>query len=99
MTMEAMLTFLEEHGLGVTATPAPGVLTLGGALAIDAHGTAVPARGERRPQGHTYGSLSNLILSLTAVVWDSRAGAYALRTFHRDKGDCAALLTHLGRPW
>ncbi|UOB07899.1 FAD-binding protein [Streptomyces sp. HP-A2021] len=97
VTMEAMLTFLEEHGLGVTATPAPGVLTLGGALAIDAHGTAVPSRGERRPQGHTYGSLSNLILSLTAVVWDSRAGAYALRTFHRDEGDCAALLTHLGR--
>ncbi|MFH8662470.1 cholesterol oxidase substrate-binding domain-containing protein [Streptomyces afghaniensis] len=97
VTMEALLTFLEEHGLGVTATPAPGVLTLGGALAIDAHGTAVPARGERRPQGHTYGSLSNLILSLTAVVWDSRAGAYALRTFHRDEADCAALLTHLGR--
>lgn len=97
VTMEALLTFLEEHGLGVTATPAPGVLTLGGALAIDAHGTAVPARGERCPQGHTYGSLSNLILSLTAVVWDSRAGAYALRTFHRDEADCAALLTHLGR--
>jgi FAD/FMN-containing dehydrogenase len=97
VTMEALLTFLEEHGLGVTAAPAPGVLTLGGALAIDAHGTAVPARGERRLPGHTYGSLSNLILSLTAVVWDSRAGAYALRTFHRDEGDCAALLTHLGR--
>ncbi|GAA2420820.1 cholesterol oxidase substrate-binding domain-containing protein [Streptomyces coeruleofuscus] len=97
VTMEALLTFLEEHGLGVTAAPAPGVLTLGGALAIDAHGTAVPARGERRLPGHTYGSLSNLILSLTAVVWDSRAGAYALRTFHRDEGDSAALLTHLGR--
>jgi hypothetical protein len=91
------LTFLEEHGLGVTAAPAPGVLTLGGALAVDAHGTAVPARGERRRAGHTYGSLSNLILSLTAVVWDSRAGAYVLRTFHRDEADCAALLTHLGR--
>ncbi|MDG9710753.1 cholesterol oxidase substrate-binding domain-containing protein [Streptomyces sp. DH10] len=96
-TMEALLTFLEEHGLGVTATPAPGVLTVGGALAIDAHGTAVPARGERRIPGHTYGSLSNLILSLTAVVWDSRSGAYALRTFHRDEVDSAALLTHLGR--
>ncbi|GAA2321806.1 cholesterol oxidase substrate-binding domain-containing protein [Streptomyces hawaiiensis] len=97
VTMEALLTFLEEHGLGVTAAPAPGVLTLGGALAVDAHGTAVPARGERRRSGHTYGSLSNLILSLTAVVWDSGAGAYVLRTFHRDEADCAALLTHLGR--
>ncbi|MER7900509.1 cholesterol oxidase substrate-binding domain-containing protein [Streptomyces sp. NPDC096046] len=97
VTLEALLTFLEEHGLGVTATPAPGVLTLGGALAVDAHGTAVPARGEQRRPGHTYGSLSNLVLSLTAVVWDPRAGAYVLRTFHRDEADCAALLTHLGR--
>ncbi|MFH9989925.1 cholesterol oxidase substrate-binding domain-containing protein [Streptomyces luteogriseus] len=97
VTMEALLTFLEEHGLGVTAAPAPGVLTLGGALAVDAHGTAVPARGERRRPGHTYGSLSNLVLSLTAVVWDARAGAYVLRTFRRDEADCAALLTHLGR--
>ncbi|MFI5673302.1 cholesterol oxidase substrate-binding domain-containing protein [Streptomyces cellulosae] len=97
VTLEALLTFLEEHGLGVTAAPAPGDLTLGGALAIDAHGTAVPAAGERRLPGHTYGSLSNLVLSLTAVVWDEGGGAYALRTFHRDEADCAALLTHLGR--
>lgn len=90
VTMEALLTFLEEHGLGVTAAPAPGVLTLGGALAV-----ARPAWGRRT--GHTYGSLSNLVLSLTAVVWDARAGAYVLRTFRRDEADCAALLTHLGR--
>src|SRR5688572_676329 len=46
ITMEALLTALEQAGLGVTATPAPGDLTLGGALAIDGHGTAVPAIGE-----------------------------------------------------
>ncbi|MET9731957.1 cholesterol oxidase substrate-binding domain-containing protein [Streptomyces sp. NPDC006458] len=97
VTMEALLTRLEEHGLGLTAVPAPGDLTLGGALAVDAHGTAVPAQGERRPAGHTYGSLSNLVLSLTAVVWDPEAGAYTLRTFRRDETDCAALLVHLGR--
>ncbi|WP_190217819.1 cholesterol oxidase substrate-binding domain-containing protein [Streptomyces griseosporeus] len=97
VTMEALLTFLEGHGLGVTAAPAPGDLTLGGALAIDAHGTAVPARGEERLPGHTYGSLSNLVLELTAVVWDADAGGYAARTFTRDEADCAALLTHLGR--
>ncbi|WP_406491212.1 FAD-binding protein [Streptomyces sp. NBC_01604] len=97
VTLEALLTYLEEHGLGVTAAPAPGDLTLGGALAVDAHGTAVPAKGERRLPGHTYGSLSNLVLSLTAVVWDEDRGAYALRTFRRDEADCAALLTHLGR--
>ncbi|MFI6010293.1 cholesterol oxidase substrate-binding domain-containing protein [Streptomyces sp. NPDC051243] len=97
VTVEALLTRLEEHGLGVTAVPAPGNLTLGGALAVDAHGTAVPARGERRLPGHTYGSLSNLVLSLTAVVWDEARGAYVLRTYDRDEADCAALLTHLGR--
>ncbi|WP_369175016.1 cholesterol oxidase substrate-binding domain-containing protein [Streptomyces sp. R28] len=97
VTLEALLTYLEEHGLGVTAAPAPGNLTLGGALAIGAHGTAVPARGEQRPTGHTYGSLSNLVLSLTAVVWDEDSGAYVLRTYDRDEADCAALLTHLGR--
>ncbi|MGW3115589.1 cholesterol oxidase substrate-binding domain-containing protein [Streptomyces sp. NPDC001107] len=97
VTMEALLTYLEEHGLGVTAAPAPGDLTLGGALAVDAHGTAVPAHGEQRLPGHTYGSLSNLVLSLTAVVWDDGSGAYVLRTYERDEADCAALLTHLGR--
>ncbi|MDF3145089.1 MULTISPECIES: cholesterol oxidase substrate-binding domain-containing protein [unclassified Streptomyces] len=97
VTLEALLTYLEEHGLGVTAAPAPGNLTLGGALAIGAHGTAVPARGEQRSTGHTYGSLSNLVLSLTAVVWDEDSGAYVLRTYDRDEADCAALLTHLGR--
>ncbi|ANP56817.1 FAD-linked oxidase [Streptomyces griseochromogenes] len=97
VTLEALLTFLEEHGLGLTATPAPGDLTLGGVLAIDAHGTAVPAEGERPPAGTTYGSLSNRVLELTAVVWDEGSGAYALRTFRRTDADCAALLSHLGR--
>lgn len=97
VTLEALLTYLEEHGLGVTAVPAPGNLTLGGALAVDAHGTAVPARGEQRLPGHTYGSLSNLVLSLTAVVWDEASSAYVLRTYGRDEADCAALLAHLGR--
>ncbi|MFF9625264.1 cholesterol oxidase substrate-binding domain-containing protein [Streptomyces griseosporeus] len=97
VTLEALLTFLEGQGLGLTATPAPGDLTLGGALAIDAHGTAVPAEGERRLPGHTYGSLSNLVLELTAVVWDAGRGAYVLRTFRRDEADAAALLAHLGR--
>ncbi|GAA3290930.1 hypothetical protein GCM10020295_06480 [Streptomyces cinereospinus] len=97
VTTEALLTYLEDHGLGLTAVPAPGNLTLGGALAVDGHGAAVPARGEQRLPGHTYGSLSNLVLSLTAVVWDEGSDAYVLRTFRRDEADCAALLTHLGR--
>ncbi|WP_075030094.1 cholesterol oxidase substrate-binding domain-containing protein [Streptomyces mirabilis] len=97
VTLEALLGYLEDHGLGLTATPAPGDLTLGGALAIDAHGTAVPAHGESRLPGHTYGSLSNLVLSLTAVVWDAGSDAYVLRRYERDDTDGAALLAHLGR--
>jgi FAD/FMN-containing dehydrogenase len=96
-SMEALLGVLEEAGLGVTNTPAPGDLSVGGVLAINGHGTSVPAAGETRPAGHTYGSLSNLILSVTAVVWDATAGRYALRTYERADPACAAFLTHVGR--
>jgi FAD/FMN-containing dehydrogenase len=96
-SMDALLAFLEGAGLGVTNTPAPGDLSVGGVLAINGHGTSVPAAGETPRAGHTYGSLSNLIVSVTAVVWDAGAGAYALRTFHRSQPACAALLTHVGR--
>ena len=47
--------------------------------------------------GQTYGSLSNLILSLTAVVWSSSAGQYVLKTFQRPNPDIRAFLAHLGR--
>jgi FAD/FMN-containing dehydrogenase len=96
-TMEALLGSLEEHGLGFTAVPATGGITLGGVLAVDGHGTGVGALGERRAPGHTYGTLSNLVLSLTAVVWSASAGGYELRTYDRDDPRCAAFLTHLGR--
>jgi FAD/FMN-containing dehydrogenase len=95
ITMEALLTRMEQASLGFAATPAPGDITLGGVLAIDAHGTAVPASGETRAAGHTYGSLSNLVTSLTAVVWNG--SAYALRTFQRNDPAILPLLTHLGR--
>lgn len=95
--MEDLLTCLEESGYGFTATPAPGDITVGGALAIDAHGTAIPAQGEIRPPGHAYGSLSNLIISLTAVVWDSISAQYVLRTFDRSDPAIKPLLAHVGR--
>ncbi|MCX4751396.1 FAD-linked oxidase [Kitasatospora sp. NBC_01287] len=95
--MEAILTHLGGRGLGVTHCPAPGDVTLGGVLAIGGHGTAVPATGESAPAGHGYGSVSNLVTQLTAVVWDGSAGRYALRTFDRADPDTAAFLVHLGR--
>ncbi|GAA1957597.1 cholesterol oxidase substrate-binding domain-containing protein [Kitasatospora viridis] len=95
--MEQLLAQLQGQGLGLTHCPAPGDLTLGGVLAIGGHGTAVPAAGETPAAGHGYGSVSNLVTELTAVVWDATAGAYVLRTLQRSDPDCAALLVHLGR--
>jgi FAD/FMN-containing dehydrogenase len=96
-SMEAILTVLEEHGYGLNHNPAPGDLTIGGVLAIDGHGTAVPADGETLTPGHTFGSLSNLVLSMAAVVWDEATGAYALRTFQRTDQEIGALMAHVGR--
>jgi FAD/FMN-containing dehydrogenase len=97
VTMEALLAFLERAGLGLVAHPGPGNLTLGGVLAIDGHGTGIPVRGEPVAPGESFGSVSNLVLSLTAVVWSERRRRYVLRTFDRDHPACASLLTHLGR--
>ncbi|MFF9060212.1 cholesterol oxidase substrate-binding domain-containing protein [Streptomyces sp. NPDC101213] len=97
VSLEALLAFAGAGGYGVTSAPAPGDLSVGGALAVGAHGTAAPAVGEDPPSGHGYGSLSNLVTELTAVVWDAGAGGYVLRTVGRAEPDCAALLAHLGR--
>jgi len=97
VTMDVLLQNLENAGLGLTAHPAPGDITLGGALAIDGHGTAVPAVGETPIPGHTYGSVSNLLLSLTAVVWNAARGQYVLQSFERSDAGIQPLLTHLGR--
>ncbi|WP_225849282.1 cholesterol oxidase substrate-binding domain-containing protein [Streptomyces sp. HPF1205] len=96
-SLESLLAFAGAGGYGVTAAPAPGDLSVGGALAIGAHGTAVPALGETPEPGQGYGSLSNLVTELTAVVWDDASGRYVLRTLGRAEPDCDALLTHLGR--
>jgi len=95
--VDNLLTRLEAAGRGLIATTAPGALSVGGILAIDAHGSGVPTPGETRPPGGTYGTLSNLVLSLTAVVCNPAAGAYTLKTFARTDPDIGAFLAHLGR--
>ncbi len=103
-TMEALLTFLQSSsggngtGYSFPHTPAPGNLTVGGVLAIDAHGSAIPSANENF--GCSYGSLSNQILSLKAVVTDpdsSTPDLYTIKTFNRGDADTKAFLAHLGR--
>ena len=97
VTMDTLTTTLGANGYGFCAIPAPGDITLGGTLAINAHGSAIPATGETPAAGQSYGSLSNLILELTAVVWDSTQQKYTLKTFARSDPDIRPFLAHLGR--
>lgn len=96
-TLDNILQALQDAGLGLVSVPAPGVLTIAGALAVNGHGAALPRNGETRIPGTTYGSLSNQVTSLTAVVWSTSAGAYVLKTFDRSDPAIKPLLTHLGR--
>jgi len=95
ITMENLMAQLETNGYGLAVSPAPGDLTLGGALAIDGHGTSVSTAANTLNPGHSFGTVSNLILSLTAVVWNG--SSYVLKTFQRSDPQCQAFLTHLGR--
>lgn len=106
-TMGDLLSFLEKQsggkgnapGFSFPHTPAPDHLTVGGVLAINGHGTAV-----RTPPNDdfpcSYGSMSNHILELVAVVTDpdgANPNEYQLRTFKRGEKDTTAFLTQLGR--
>ena len=97
VTMDTLTTALAAAGYGFCAMPAPGDITLGGMLAINAHGSAIPGTGETPISGQSYGSLSNLIVSLTAVVWSSAQSRYVLKTFQRSDPDIRPFLAHLGR--
>src|ERR1700734_3745298 len=97
VTMNTLTSAIAAAGHGFCAIPAPGDITVGGALANNAHGSPIPGTGEPILSGQTSGSLSNLILSLTAVVWNSSSGQYVLTTFQRSNPDIRAFLAHLGR--
>jgi FAD/FMN-containing dehydrogenase len=97
ITMDTLTSTLAAAGYGLCAMPAPGDITLGGVLAINAHGSAIPGTGETPLAGQSYGSLSNLVVSLTAVVWSASSGQYVLKTFQRTDPDIRAFLAHLGR--
>jgi FAD/FMN-containing dehydrogenase len=97
ITMDLLLATLGAKGLGLTANPAPGDLTLGGVLAIGGHGTAIRGKNETAITGKSYGSVSNAVLSLTAVVWNASTSQYVLKTFSRSDPGIKPLLVHVGR--
>ncbi len=96
-TVESICRACEPHGLGLYHTPAPGGVTIAGVLAMNAHGAALPADGEQLQPGHSWGTLSNLVLSLTAVVWEPAVARYELRTYQRNDPAIGPLLTCLAR--
>jgi hypothetical protein len=105
MTMEDLMSKLQAASGGSTTTPgtgfgfahipAPGHLTVGGVLAINAHGTAVPG-SPNDTLNISYGSLSNQILAFTAVVSEP-SGTYVAQSFSRTDADALAFLAHCGR--
>lgn len=96
-SLESLLGFLEDHGLGFTSCPAPGNLTIGGMLAVGAHGTSIPASGEGAVSGRTFGSISNRVLEMTVIAWDESRRRYVVRTIDRRDAEAGALLVALGR--
>lgn len=97
ISMSVLASELEAKKLGFYAMPAPGDLTLGGVLAIGGHGTCLPAQQEKLATGGSWGSLSNSIVELTAVVWDAKSQQYVLKIFKRNEAEIAAFMVHVGR--
>lgn len=100
----AFLQSQDNHGQGGAPgysflnMTGPGDLSIGGVLAIGAHGTGVPFEGTEEPKLN--GCLSNLILSFKAVVTDPNGpntDKYVLKEFSRSNADSSAFLVHLGR--
>src|SRR5260370_12894250 len=102
-TIDALMGFLEQQSGGKGAAPgysfphipATGNLTIGGVLAINGHGTAIPVLGEDICT--RYGSLSNRILAFTTGVTDpdrATADRYPVREFNPGEGGDTTFLDH-----
>lgn len=102
------LTALEEAeggngdiGYGVTHAPAPESITVGGMLAINGHGTAIPNKYDEKnglPAAKTpYCTYSNRVVGLRAVVYDEGSKRYLAKQFTRGDPEADALICHLGR--
>jgi hypothetical protein len=96
--LRKLLEFLESHGLGLFASPSFAHPTIGGMLAMGAHGSGIPSsHHDSKSRGHTYGTINNLVISMTIVAWDDQRNSYTLKTLFRSHPDTKAFLTNLGR--
>lgn len=86
------------HGVGRTllSVPAPGDITVVGAVAVNGHGTGLSTVDEPHTDGRTLSTMSNLITQLRFLEWDHDTETYRATTVNRDDPRCAALLTCLG---
>ncbi|CAL8110088.1 unnamed protein product [Orchesella dallaii] len=92
-----LVTHLEKNNAGIAHSIIIGDASVGGVLAIGAHGAAVPAKGETLKPGFSFGSLSNLIAAFKAVVFDPETKKYELKSFSRSDPDSNVFLAHVGR--
>ena len=97
-SMDDLTSFLGKRGYALNSHhPSAGHVTVGGVISGGGHGTGVPANNETPAPGFTFGSVSNLVLSLTAVVFDNATSSYALKTFERNDAESNAMIVNLGR--
>ncbi|MDX1509883.1 MAG: cholesterol oxidase substrate-binding domain-containing protein [Nitriliruptorales bacterium] len=97
VSVEALMNYLAPHGLGLTSAPTVGDVTVGGMLAIAAHGSSLPARDEDPVTGTTYGSFSDRVVEITVVAWDRRRARHRLLAIPRHSPAARAVLANLGR--
>ncbi|NNG39259.1 FAD-binding protein [Flexivirga sp. ID2601S] len=95
--MDTLFAFLHQQRRSLLAAPAPGDVSVGGVLAVGAHGTGIPAKGEAHAPGRSFGTMSNQVLELRAIAWNPATGRYDEQTFSRSAPEAGALLAHLGR--
>ncbi|CAG7832626.1 unnamed protein product [Allacma fusca] len=95
LSVISILAQLETANLSLASFPAVGEISIGGVLAVGAHGLGIASQG--KPSGHTFGALSNLVIELTAVVFDPISDSYILKNFHRSDPETKAFLINFGR--
>ena len=93
------LNTLAQHGLSLSTTSGNGNMCLGGAFATATRGWACKPSAQHAAAtevpGTVYGTMTNSVLSLKAVVWDGET--FAVREFTRSNPEDALVFIAVGR--